>query len=80
MAVALALAAASSAAAEDLPCGDLKWECCDIPDNDPNGGTCKDPTRMTCWEGFCKPCGTDGMPACAGALPSATLLQSTSSC
>lgn len=63
--VTLLLAVASGATAT---CGDLKWVCCDIPDNDPNGGTCKDDTRMACWEGFCKPCGTDGMPVCAGML------------
>lgn len=63
--VTVLLAVASSATA--TTCGDLKWACCNIPDNDPNGGTCKDPSRMACWEGFCKPCGTDGMPACAGA-------------
>eukprot|EP00892_Ulva_mutabilis_P001118 jgi/Ulvmu1/11006/UM007_0186.1 len=50
-------------------CGDLKWPCCDIPDNDPNGGTCRDDTLLTCWEGTCKRCGTDGMPACAGPKP-----------
>ena len=49
-------------------CGDLMWPCCDIPENDPNGGLCRDDTLMTCWEGTCKRCGTDGMPICAGAV------------
>ena len=69
-------AAAAPAPAKPAPafmgCGDLKWPCCDIPDNDPNGGTCRDDTILTCWEGACKRCGTDGMPACAGATPAAS--------
>ena len=68
----IALLLAAAAGAEAQGCGDLKWACCDIPDNDPNGGTCRDDTLMTCWEGTCKRCGTDGMPVCAGA-PSPSL-------
>ena len=64
----------SPARAMALRCGDLAWECCDIPDNDPNGGTCRDDTKLTCWEGQCKRCGTDGMPICAGATPPAATL------
>ena len=65
--VAVAAALVAVPLAVNATCGDLKWPCCDIPDNDPNGGTCRDDTLLTCWEGACKRCGTDGMPACAGA-------------
>ena len=47
-------------------CGKLNQACCNIPDNNPNIGDCRE---GACWEGTCMPCGIDGKPSCDSATP-----------
>lgn len=49
-------------------CGILNQDCCNIPADDINGGTCNEPD-LICDLGRCEPCGTVGNRICIGKLP-----------